>query len=104
MTDFQKIAADGFEMNARVLDENSNDAVARSYMLGVIMAKHLTDDHVIRAKRYITEYNYGFSLSGSLGYKTTSLTLSIPISTVINLSNPNPQPECGGIPHPKDSK
>ena len=55
MTDFQKIAADGFEMNARVLDENSNDAVARSYMLGVIMAKHLTDDHVIRAKRYITE-------------------------------------------------
>ena len=44
--------------------------------------------------------NHGLSLSGSLGYKTTSLTLSIPIKTVISLSNPIPQPECGGIPHP----
>ena len=55
MTDFQKVAADGFEINARVLDENSNDAAARSYMLGVIMAKHLSDDYITRAKRYIID-------------------------------------------------
>ena len=41
---------------------------------------------------------YGDNLSGSLGYNTTSRTLSIPINVVMSLSNPIPQPECGGIP------
>ena len=55
MTDFKKIAADGFEINAKTLDNNPNDAAARSYMLGIMMAKHLDDEHVKRAKRYVID-------------------------------------------------
>ena len=44
MTDFKKIAADGFEINAKALDANPDDAAARSYMLGIMMAKHLDED------------------------------------------------------------
>ena len=46
----------------------------------------------------LKKLSQGFNLSGSLGYKITSLTLSIPRITVSSLSNPNPQPACGGIP------
>ena len=55
MTDFKKIAADGFEINAKILDKNPDDAVARSYMLGVMMAKYLDEGHVQRAKRYVID-------------------------------------------------
>ena len=55
MTDFKKIAADGFEINATALNDNPEDAAARSYMLGVMMAKHLTEEHVKRAKRYVID-------------------------------------------------
>lgn len=55
MTDFKKIAADGFEINAKTLDDNPDDAAARSYMLGIMMAKHLDDEHVKRAKRYVID-------------------------------------------------
>ena len=55
MTDFKKIAADGFEINAKTLDTNPDDAAARSYMLGVMMAKHLDEAHVQRAKRYVID-------------------------------------------------
>ena len=34
--------------------------------------------------------SYGDNLSGSLGYSTTSRTLSMPIRVVISLSRPNP--------------
>ena len=53
MTDFKKVAADGFEINAKTLEKNPDDAVARSYMLGVMMAKHLDEQHIHRAKRYV---------------------------------------------------
>ena len=43
MTDFNRIAIEQFEMNIQVLKSKPNDAVARSYMLSVMMAKHLTD-------------------------------------------------------------
>tara|TARA_B110000014_G_scaffold114705_1_gene78849 strand:- start:445 stop:612 length:168 start_codon:yes stop_codon:yes gene_type:complete len=55
MTDFKKIAADGFEINAKALDANPDDAAARSYMLGIMMAKHLDEKHVKRAKRYVID-------------------------------------------------
>jgi len=55
MTDFNRIATEQFEMNMHVLKNKPNDAVARSYMLGVMMAKHLTDEHVEMAKRYVIE-------------------------------------------------
>ena len=55
MTDFKKIAADGFEINAKALDNNPDDAAARSYMLGVMMAKQLDEQHVQRAKRYVID-------------------------------------------------
>ena len=55
MTDFKKIAADGFEINAKTLENNPDDAAARTYMLGVMMAKHLTEQHVQRAKRYVID-------------------------------------------------
>ena len=55
MTDFKKIAADGFEINARILDGNPDDAAARSYMLGIMMAKHLAEEHIKRAKRYVID-------------------------------------------------
>ena len=55
MTDFKKIAADGFEINAKPLDDNPDEAAARSYMLGIMMAKHLDDEHVKRAKRYVID-------------------------------------------------
>ena len=55
MTDFKKIAADGFEINAKALEQNPDDAVARSYMLGVMMAKHLDEQHIQRAKRYVID-------------------------------------------------
>ena len=55
MTDFKKIAADGFEINAKALDNNPDDAAARSYMLGSMMAKNLDDEHVKRAKRYVID-------------------------------------------------
>ena len=55
MTDFKKIAADGFEINSKALDANPDDAAARSYMLGVMMAKHLDETHVQRAKRYVID-------------------------------------------------
>ena len=55
MTDFKKIAADGFEINAKALNDNPDDAAARSYMLGVMMAKHLDEEHVKRAKRYVID-------------------------------------------------
>ena len=55
MTDFNRIAIEQFEMNIQVLKSKPNDAVARSYMLGVMMAKHLTDEHVETAKRYVIE-------------------------------------------------
>jgi len=55
MTDFKKIAADGFEINAKALDANPDDAAARSYMLGVMMAKYLDDTHLQRAKRYVID-------------------------------------------------
>ena len=42
--------------------------------------------------------DHGVNLSGSLGYKITSLTLSIPIRVVNTLSRPKPHPACGGIP------
>ena len=45
MTDFKKIAADGFEINAKALENNPDDAAARSYMLGIMMAKHLNEEH-----------------------------------------------------------
>tara|TARA_B100002052_G_C15419870_1_gene392333 strand:+ start:22 stop:189 length:168 start_codon:yes stop_codon:yes gene_type:complete len=55
MTDFKKVAADGFEINAKTLEKNPDDAVARSYMLGVMMAKHLDEQHIHRAKRYVID-------------------------------------------------
>ena len=55
MTDFKKIAADGFEINAKALENNSEDATARSYMLGIMMAKYLDEEHVKRAKRYVID-------------------------------------------------
>ena len=55
MTDFKKIAADGFEINAKILDNNPDDAAARSYMLGIMMAKHLNEEHVKRAKKYVID-------------------------------------------------
>ena len=55
MTDFKKVASDGFEINAKILDANPNDATARSYMLGVMMAKHLDEERVKRAKRYVID-------------------------------------------------
>ena len=55
MTDFKKIAADGFEINAKTLNANPDDAAARSYMLGVMMAKHLDEERVKRAKRYVID-------------------------------------------------
>ena len=55
MTDFKRIAIEQFEMNIQVLKRKPNDSVARSYMLGVMMAKHLTDEHVEMAKRYVIE-------------------------------------------------
>ena len=55
MTDFKKIEADGFEINAKALDNNPDDAAARSYMLVIMMAKHLDDDHVKREKRYVID-------------------------------------------------
>lgn len=42
--------------------------------------------------------NQGVSLSGSRGYSTTSLTLSIPMSVVSNRSRPSPHSACGGTP------
>ena len=56
MTDFKKIAADGFEINAKTLENNSEDAAARSYMLGIMMAKYLDEEHVKRAKRYVIDW------------------------------------------------
>ena len=41
-----------------IVDHNSKnpaDAVARSYMLGVMIAKHLDEQHVQRAKRYVID-------------------------------------------------
>ena len=55
MTDFKKIYSDCFEINAKTLDNNPDDAAARSYMLGIMMAKHLDDEHVKRAKRYVID-------------------------------------------------
>ena len=55
MTDFKKVAADGFEINAKTLEQNPDDAAARSYMLGVMMAKHLDEQHIRRAKRYVID-------------------------------------------------
>ena len=55
MTDFKKIAADGFEINAKILNANPDDAAARSCMLGVMMAKHLDEERVKRAKRYVID-------------------------------------------------
>ena len=55
MTDFKKIAADGFEINAKTLDSNPDDAAARSYMLGGMMAKYLDEQHVMRAKKYVID-------------------------------------------------
>ena len=55
MTDFKKVAADGFEINAKIMEQNPDDAVARSYMLGVMMAKHLDQKHIQRAKRYVID-------------------------------------------------
>ena len=55
MTDFKRIATEQFEMNMQVLKSKPNDAVARSYMLGVMMAKHLDEQHVQRAKRYVID-------------------------------------------------
>ena len=55
MTDFKKIAADCFEINAQILDNNPDDAAARSYMLGIMMAKHLDEEHIKRAKRYVID-------------------------------------------------
>ena len=55
MTDFNKVAADGFEIKAKTLEKNPDDAVARSYMLGVMMAKHLDEQHIQRAKRYVID-------------------------------------------------
>ena len=55
MTDFKRIATEQFEMNMEVLKNKPNDVIARSYMLGVMMAKHLTDEHVETAKRYVIE-------------------------------------------------
>nr|AIF21967.1 isopropylmalate/isohomocitrate dehydrogenase (leuB) [uncultured marine thaumarchaeote SAT1000_06_F08] len=46
----------------------------------------------------LKKLSQGFNLSGSLGYKITSLTLSIPRIIVSSLSSPNPHPACGGIP------
>ena len=55
MSDFKRIAGEQFEMNMHVLKNKPNDAVARSYMLGVMMAKHLDETHVQRAKRYVID-------------------------------------------------
>ena len=55
MTDFKRVAVEQFEMNMQVLKNKPNDAVASSYMHGVMMAKHLTDEHVETAKRYVIE-------------------------------------------------
>jgi hypothetical protein len=55
MTDFKKIASDGFEINAKILDDNPDDAAARSYMLGIMMSKHLDEIHVQRAKKYVID-------------------------------------------------
>jgi hypothetical protein len=55
MTDFKRIAVEQFEMNIQILKSKPDNAVARSYMLGVMMAKHLTDKHVEMAKRYVIE-------------------------------------------------
>tara|TARA_B100000029_G_scaffold121094_2_gene114522 strand:+ start:19944 stop:20111 length:168 start_codon:yes stop_codon:yes gene_type:complete len=55
MVDFNRIAAEQFEMNIQVLKNKPNDAVARSYMIGVMMAKHLTDEHIQMAKRCVIE-------------------------------------------------
>ena len=55
MTDFKKIASDGFEINAKALDKNPDDAAARSYMLGIMMAKYLDEEYLQRAKRYVID-------------------------------------------------
>ncbi len=55
MTDFKRVATEQFEMNMQVLKSKPNDAVARSYMLGVMNAKHLSDEHIEIAKRYVIE-------------------------------------------------
>ena len=55
MTDFKRVAVEQFEMNMQVLKNKPNDAVARSYMLGVMMAKHLTDEHIQMAKQCVME-------------------------------------------------
>ena len=55
MKDYKNIAEEGFEINAKAIDEHPDDAAARSYMLGIMMAKHLDEDHVKRAKRYVID-------------------------------------------------
>ena len=55
MTDFNRIAVEQFEMNMQILKKKPNDAVARSYMLGVMMAKHLKDEYIQMAKQYVIE-------------------------------------------------
>src|SRR5919107_1478410 len=40
----------------------------------------------------------GVRRSVSRGYRTTSLTFCELVITIISLSKPSPQPECGGIP------
>ena len=55
MSDFKRIAGEQFEMNMHVLKNKPNDAVARSYMLGVMMSKHLTDEHIQMAKQFVIE-------------------------------------------------
>ena len=55
MSDFKRIATEQFEMNMEVLKNKPNDVIARSYMLGVMMAKHLTDEHIQMAKQCVME-------------------------------------------------
>ena len=57
-------------------------------------------DNVMGNPNYST-FNYGFNLSVSLGYNTTSLILLELHIAIKSLSSPIPHPECGGIPHSK---
>ena len=50
-----KTSSSNFDKLTKALEQNPDDAVARSYMLGVMMAKHLDQKHIQRAKRYVID-------------------------------------------------
>ena len=46
---------DYFQLLPKALDKNPDDAAARSYMLGIMMAKYLDEEYLQRAKRYVID-------------------------------------------------